>query len=69
MTSEFISPVNTILSVFALPKVTLPVALKSVTVVTPTFTNSVSFGFVGFSSFLSFCFVFGGCAYYAFALC
>ena len=53
ITFEFISPVNTMLSVSALPRVTLPVALNVVTVVTPTRTCYVPTPIVPSSSLLT----------------
>ena len=68
ITFEFISPVNTMLSVSAFPRVTLPVALKSVTVVIPTFTDYVPTPIVPSSSLLTNSYQFAACAKYPFPL-
>ena len=68
ITFEFISPFNTILSVSASPRVTLPVALNVVTVVTPTRTCSVPTPIVPSSSLLTNSYQFAACAKYPFPL-
>ena len=52
------------LSVSAFPRVTLPVALKSVTVVIPTFTDSVPTPIVPSSSLLTNSYQLAACAKY-----
>ena len=65
---EFTSALNTTLSVFASPRVTLPVALNVVTVVTPTRTCSVPTPIVPSSSLLTNFYQFAACAKYPFPL-